>query len=116
MDAEPTYQLSKTGVQFKKDGMYISQSDLLILISYMQQDTLTLECRKKLQQLLKVVVETNQHKKREHAQMIMLPIKPYMRLFFYSKNVPQFEQNFADDFETLPHVEHVNLVLTVTGC
>ena len=46
----------------------------------------------------------------------MLPIKPYMRLFFYSKNVPQFEQNFADDFETLPHVEHVNLVLTVTGC
>jgi len=47
LDAEPTYQLSKTGVQFKKDGMYISvrsiDSDLIYTTKYfdigMSQET-----------------------------------------------------------------------------
>lgn len=53
---KPEFELKKT---IQKDGVYVCQSDLLILISYMQKNALSLECRKKMQQLLEVIAETN---------------------------------------------------------
>ena len=51
-----TIEIKKTRVA---DGIYLCQSDILILISKMKETAMSLECRTKLQNLLEIIADAS---------------------------------------------------------
>lgn len=54
--AEEVIEIKKTRVA---DGIYLCQSDVLVLIAKMKQTAMTLECKTRLQNLLDMIADAD---------------------------------------------------------